>query len=80
MQKTAVNDSSITRIFDLPLCSCIDQKCAQRLLFNKAVEEIQMGFSKGYCPKLADDGTSGCYLLRGKSRKPVAVFKPIDEE
>ena len=31
-------------------------------------------------PKLTDDGTSGTYLLRGPSKKPLAVFKPIDEE
>jgi len=31
-------------------------------------------------PKLTDDGTSGTYLLRGPNKKPLAVFKPIDEE
>ena len=31
-------------------------------------------------PKLTDDGTSGTYLLRGPTKKPLAVFKPIDEE
>jgi len=41
---------------------------------------MERGFEQGYRPKLTDDGTSGCYMLRGHSRKPVAVFKPIDEE
>ena len=29
---------------------------------------------------MTDDGTSGPYLMRGKKKHPVAVFKPIDEE
>ena len=31
-------------------------------------------------PILTDDGTSGTYLLRGKNKQTLAVFKPIDEE
>lgn len=31
-------------------------------------------------PKLSEDGTSGTYLLRGRQKDALAVFKPIDEE
>ena len=34
----------------------------------------------GLKPQLTNDGTSGTYFLRGPSKKPMAVFKPIDEE
>ena len=47
--------------------------------FNKILR-IEQGFSKGYHPKLTDEGTSGCYILKGPDRCPLAVFKPIDEE
>lgn len=69
---------------ELPLCKCCastqSPPCAARLTYSSKIAEVEKGFSKGYCPKLTDDGTSGCYMLRGKDRKPVAVFKPIDEE
>ena len=45
-----------------------------------AIRDIESGFKKGLKPKLTDDGTSGTYLMRGISKKPLAVFKPIDEE
>jgi hypothetical protein len=80
MQKTETQPKTITKVFDLPPCECTDQSCSHRVSFSQAIHEIEKGFSKGYCPKLADEGTSGCYMLRGKSRRPVAVFKPIDEE
>lgn len=44
------------------------------------VKQIQKGFKLGLKPKLTNDGTSGTYFLRGPSRQPLAVFKPIDEE
>jgi hypothetical protein len=47
---------------------------------QEAIKEIEQGFKKGLKPKLTDDGTSGTYLMRGVSKKPIAVFKPIDEE
>ena len=53
-------------------------QCPQQL--QSAIREIEKGFKKGLKPKLTDDGTSGTYLMRGISRKPLAVFKPIDEE
>ena len=53
-------------------------QCPQQL--QSAIKEIEKGFKKGLKPKLTDDGTSGTYLMRGISRKPLAVFKPIDEE
>ena len=77
--------NTINPIFvELPLCKCcasnLSPSCLDRLAFSCKIDEVEKGFSKGYCPKLTDDGTSGCYMLRGKDRKPVAVFKPIDEE
>ena len=42
---------------------------------------IQQGLEAGLRPKLTEEGTSGTYLLKGiESGKPLAVFKPIDEE
>jgi hypothetical protein len=69
----------------LPECKCCLNKgessaCKARLSYSATIAQIERGFDKGYCPKLTDDGTSGCYMLRGNSRKPVAIFKPIDEE
>jgi len=84
MQKLeSTNENKVIRsILDLPLCKCSDQSltCPHKLQYSSTIAEIEKGFCKGYCPKLTDDGTSGCYMLRGKTRKPVAVFKPIDEE
>ena len=35
----------------------------------------------GLRPKLTDEGTSGVYYMRGiELGRPIAVFKPIDEE
>jgi len=42
--------------------------------------EINQAFAVGLAPNLTMDGTGGTYVLRGTSRKPLAVFKPIDEE
>jgi len=29
---------------------------------------------------LTDEGTSGSYLIHNVERKPIAIFKPFDEE
>ena len=34
----------------------------------------------GLIPKLVDDGTSGTYFMRNTANRPVAIFKPLDEE
>jgi hypothetical protein len=44
------------------------------------MKQIELGFRKGFKPKLTDDGTSGTYILRGPGKQNLAVFKPIDEE
>ena len=31
-------------------------------------------------PKLTSEGTSGTYILRGKDKSCIGVFKPVDEE
>ncbi len=48
---------------------------------KSTVAQIKQGLEAGLKPKLTEEGTSGTYLLRGtESAKPLAVFKPIDEE
>jgi len=45
------------------------------------VEEISDALFGGIKPSLTDDGTGATYMLRGPSSpKPLAVFKPKDEE
>lgn len=45
---------------------------------------VENGLQKGFEPRLSEEGTSGSYFLSGElecgEAKPVAVFKPIDEE
>ena len=53
-------------------------QCPEQL--QETIKDIEQGFKKGLKPKLTDDGTSGTYLMRGVAKKPLAVFKPIDEE
>jgi len=46
-----------------------------------SIDHISQALNAGVRPKLTEDGTSGTYILRGlESSKPLAVFKPIDEE
>jgi hypothetical protein len=48
---------------------------------SQIIEEIQEGLTAGLRPKLTDEGTSGVYYMRGiELGRPLAVFKPIDEE
>lgn len=53
-------------------------------LLKATVEQAAAGLEQGLAPSLSEDGTSGCYFLKKKLAngevKPVAVFKPIDEE
>jgi hypothetical protein len=76
------NDRSSVKDYDVSSGNYIDvfgsMQCPQEL--QSAIKDIESGFKKGLKPKLTDDGTSGTYLMRGISKKPVAVFKPIDEE
>ncbi|CAE7471285.1 PI4KG6 [Symbiodinium natans] len=45
------------------------------------VDEISDAMCGGIKPSLTDDGTGATYMLRGpSSSKPLAVFKPKDEE
>lgn len=48
----------------------------------KCLEQIRQGFKAGSEPFLAEEGTSGTYMLKGDTEDgpTVAVFKPIDEE
>ena len=38
------------------------------------------GLRNGHAPKLAASGTGGSYFISGADGRPVAVFKPLDEE
>lgn len=44
------------------------------------VDGIKRGLNAGLIPELTFEGTSGAYLMKNDKYKPVAVFKPIDEE
>lgn len=51
------------------------------------IAQVRSAFKEGAKPELSQEGTSGAYLLRAPeqessaySARPVAVFKPIDEE
>ena len=50
--------------------------CAQFDGFQAA----RAGLKNGHAPKLATSGTGGSYFIAGADGKPVAVFKPLDEE
>jgi hypothetical protein len=47
---------------------------------KKLIKDILRGFNMGLQPRLADDGTSGAYKMRGSEKNILAIFKPIDEE
>lgn len=53
---------------------------------NKTLEaclkNVRKGFAFGNTPVLAQEGTSGSYILKGpgEDAQAIAVFKPIDEE
>ena len=46
------------------------------------LDKVRKGFTSGSTPVLAQEGTSGSYILKGPGEDSVAigVFKPIDEE
>ncbi|KAL8428127.1 hypothetical protein Efla_005830 [Eimeria flavescens] len=46
----------------------------------RILEEVRLGFRRNVAPKLTMDGTGGTYILFDGRRRPVAVFKPEDEE
>jgi hypothetical protein len=45
----------------------------------KFLEDAHIALSK-YPPKLCDEGTGGTYFLNDLKNKPIAVFKPSDED
>jgi hypothetical protein len=46
------------------------------------LEDINQALKSGMKPKLTEEGTSGTYILKGglDSARPLAIYKPIDEE
>ncbi|CAD8206792.1 unnamed protein product [Paramecium pentaurelia] len=48
--------------------------------FQNAKWAVEGAFMKGITPKLTDFGTQGTYILENQNHKPVAIFKPYDEE
>ncbi|CAD8163780.1 unnamed protein product [Paramecium pentaurelia] len=49
-------------------------------IFQNAKWAVEGAFMKGITPKLTDFGTQGTYILEDLNHKPVAIFKPYDEE
>ena len=47
---------------------------------EKLLARIGQGIGQGFAPALALDGMGGTYVLRDAKRRPVAAFKPRDEE
>eukprot|EP01054_Gregarina_sp_Poly1_P006682 Gregarina_sp_Poly_1__6681@NODE_35_length_18769_cov_73_980644_g30_i0_p3_GENE_NODE_35_length_18769_cov_73_980644_g30_i0NODE_35_length_18769_cov_73_980644_g30_i0_p3_ORF_typecomplete_len666_score94_99PI3_PI4_kinase/PF00454_27/2_7e15_NODE_35_length_18769_cov_73_980644_g30_i072879284 len=47
---------------------------------KKLLSEIQLSLSKKVTPKLTMEGTGGTYFLYNVNNKPLAIFKPSDEE
>lgn len=43
------------------------------------LDEAQVGLTK-YPPQLCEEGTGGTYFLKNLQNKPIAVFKPKDED
>ena len=43
-------------------------------------QAARAGLKNGHAPRLASAGTGGSYFIAGADGKPVAVFKPLDEE
>jgi hypothetical protein len=50
--------------------------------FLRSLEDINQALKSGMKPKLTEEGTSGTYILKGglDSARPLAIYKPIDEE
>ncbi|CAD8117865.1 unnamed protein product [Paramecium sonneborni] len=48
--------------------------------FQNARWAVEGAFMIGITPKLTDFGTQGTYILENQNHKPVAIFKPYDEE
>ncbi|CAD8113795.1 unnamed protein product [Paramecium sonneborni] len=48
--------------------------------FQNAKWAVEGAFLRGITPKLTDFGTQGTYILENQNHKPVAIFKPYDEE
>lgn len=49
-------------------------------IIKPEIDAINMALFKGITPKMTEFGTSGSYILQGIDKKPIAIFKPIDEE
>jgi hypothetical protein len=47
---------------------------------NDVVEEAIKALEDGVKPRLVEDGAGGTYFIQGRQGKPIAVFKPRDEE
>ena len=47
---------------------------------QKLLARVGQGIGQGLAPSLALDGMGGTYVLRDAKRRPVAAFKPRDEE
>ncbi|GFS10075.1 phosphatidylinositol 4-kinase type 2 [Elysia marginata] len=48
--------------------------------FAALVRDVEVALDSGVKPQLSPKGTSGCYFVKDKKEKIIAVFKPKDEE
>lgn len=46
----------------------------------RIINDLSLSFQKKVNPKLSDEGTGGTYMLYNLNGRPLAVFKPTDEE
>ena len=47
---------------------------------SQLLEEVSAALKQNQKPRLTEDGKCGTYIMRGLDQRPLAVFKPIDEE
>ncbi|CAD8095628.1 unnamed protein product [Paramecium primaurelia] len=62
------------------LYNILEETRSTKEQFQNAKWAVEGAFMKGITPKLTDFGTQGTYILENQNHKPVAIFKPYDEE
>uniref|UniRef100_A0A7S4EXI2 PI3K/PI4K catalytic domain-containing protein n=1 Tax=Chrysotila carterae TaxID=13221 RepID=A0A7S4EXI2_CHRCT len=48
--------------------------------YDRLLSLVQQGLAMGLAPQLTFEGTGGTYIMRDARKRPVAAFKPRDEE
>ena len=55
-------------------------QCRETHELNDVLAETVLALERGIKPDLTEDGLGGTYFVKDRTGKPVAVFKPRDEE